>query len=452
MLKEFLEDIKEKNIAILAFQKEGKSTLKYIRKYLKDKKITILDKNEKLVDDEIIKNDKNLDYVFGSDYLKDIDKFDLIIKSPGVSLSPNILSKLNGKIKTETDIALDYLSKNIIGITGSKGKSTTTSLIYKILKDQNIDCYLCGNIGIPIFDVVDNVKNSTYLVVEMSAYQTEFLRKSPYISILLNLYEEHLDYFHTKDKYFNSKLNIARFQDEDDYFICLKNETIDNLLKDVKLKSHVYKVLDKDNKNSSYIDGDNIIIDNEKVCKTDIERKIIGEHNLYNIMFALTISKILSLDISKVLKSIKEFTPLEHRLEYIGTYNNIIFYNDSISTIPEALMNAVKTLKNVDTLIFGGYDRGIDYESLIKFLNESYINNFICLPTTAHRLGKELENKNVFFVDNMEDAVNESFNCTENGKICLLSPAAASYNMYKNFEERGKDFKNKVKSYKKINN
>ena len=449
MLKEFIEDIKDKNIAILAFQKEGKSTLKYIRKYLKDKKITILDKNEKLIDDEIIKNDKNLDYVFGTDYLKDIDKYDLVIKSPGVSLSNEILSKLNGKIKTETDIVLDYYSKNIIGITGTKGKSTTSSLIYKILKDQNFDTYLCGNIGLPIFEVVDDIKDDTKLVVEMSAYQTEFLRKSPHISILLNLYEEHLDYFHTKDNYYNSKLNIARFQNDDDYFICLKSKTVDDFLKKINLKSHLYRVSYQKDKDCIYISGENIFIGDEKICKTSIERKIIGEHNLYNIMFTLMLSKILSLDISKVLESIKNFNGLEHRLEFVGEVNDIKFYNDSISTIPEALINAVKSLENVDTLIFGGFDRGIDYNGLIKFLNESTISNFISLPLTGHKIGKEIKNKNVYFVNDMESAVNISFECTKKGKICLLSPAAASYNMYKNFEERGLDFKEKVRSYKK---
>ena len=449
MLKEFIEDIKDKNIAILAFQKEGKSTLKYIRKYLKDKKITILDKNEKLIDDEIIKKDKNLECVFGTDYLKDIDKYDLVIKSPGVSLSNEILSKLNGKIKTETDIVLDYYSKNIIGITGTKGKSTTSSLIYKILKDQNFDTYLCGNIGLPIFEVVDDIKDDTKLVVEMSAYQTEFLRKSPHISILLNLYEEHLDYFHTKDNYYNSKLNIARFQNADDYFICLKSKTVDDFLKKINLKSHLYRVSSQKDKDCIYISGENIFIGDEKICKKGIERKIIGEHNLYNIMFTLMLSKILSLDISKVLESIKNFNGLEHRLEFVGKVNDIDFYNDSISTIPEALINAVKSLKNVDTLIFGGFDRGIDYSGLIKFLNESTISNFISLPLTGHKIGKEIKNKNVYFVNDMESAVNISFECTKKGKICLLSPAAASYNMYKNFEERGLDFKEKVRSYKK---
>lgn len=448
MENKFIEEIKNKKIAILAFQREGMSTLKYIRKYLKDKEITILDKDEKLIDNEIIKNDKNVKTIFGDRYLDNLDEYDLIIKSPGVSLNNLDISNIKDKIKTQNDIILDYYSKNVIGITGTKGKSTTSSLLYKVLIDQKIDAYLCGNIGIPVFEYMDNIKDGTILVVEMSAYQTQYIRKAPFISVILNLYEEHLDFFLNKDNYYNSKLNLARLKERDDYLLYLDdNKELKERIDKINPKCNIIKV-SNNSKAGIYIKNNKIYMNDEYICNTDIKRKIIGDHNLTNIMFVLAISKILNLNIKETLKSISEFEPLEHRLELVGTYKGVTFYNDSISTIPYSCIYAVETLKDVDTLILGGMDRKIDYTLLIDKLNDSNINNFICLPDTGHFIGKKLKNKNVIYVECMADAVKNSYKYTKKGKICLLSPAASSYNMYKNFEERGRDFKNKVNEYK----
>lgn len=451
MLK-FIDEIKDKNIAILAFKREGVATLKYIRKYLPDKLITILDKDSNLVNNDIIKTDKNLNYVFGDNYLDDLDRFDLIIKSPGVSLHNIDTSLIKDKIRGEVDILLDYYSQNVIGITGTKGKSTTSSLLYKVLKDNGFDVYLCGNIGVPVFNYLDDIKKDTILVVEMSAYQTEYLRCSPHISILLNLYEEHLDYFKTLDNYYNSKLNILRFQKDGDYFLySYDNDNINRLIKNIDIKSNPVKISMHKNNSGIYLDNDNIYFDSKYLCDKNMKRNIVGEHNLNNIMFVLGVCDILNIDIKDSLKSIERFEPLPHRLEYVGKYKDILFYNDSISTIPEASINGVNTIGNVDSLIIGGKDRGIDYSSLINFLNNSSVSNIICLKDTGWIIGKEIKGKNVYFANSMENAVSIAYSITKKGYSVLLSPAAPSYNMYKNFEERGNDFKNLVlkKEFKK---
>ena len=180
----------------------------------------------------------------------------------------------------------------------------------------------------------------------------------------------------------------------------------------------------------------------------DDKRLLIGDGNLNNIMFVLGVCKILGLDYYKAKDVISNFKGLKYRMEYIGKYHDINFYNDTIATIPEATINAINSIKNVDTLILGGMDRGINYDKLILFLNNSTINNFICMPDTGNYIGNKLINKNIFYVDNLEDAVDISLKCTLKDKSCLLSPAAASYNKYKNFEEKGLIFENIVKSIK----
>ena len=166
-----------------------------------------------------------------------------------------------------------------------------------------------------------------------------------------------------------------------------------------------------------------------------------------NIMVVLTISEIMELDLKKTIDAIKNFKPLEHRIELVGKYNDIIFYNDSIATIPNATISAIKALKNVNTLIFGGMDRGIDYGPLIEFLDSGIVKNLICMPTTGHKIGNKIKNKNVFKynVETLEEAVAKAKEVTSKESICLLSPAAASYEYFKNFEEKGKAYKNLVK-------
>ena len=207
MYTEILEKIKNKKIALLGFGKEGKSTYKFIRNHLKNQKLTILDQNANLAKTENnLLEDPNVTLILGENYLDKLDIYDIIIKTPGISFKNIDLKNIKNKITSQIDLFLENIDCKTIGITGTKGKSTTSSLIYKIIKDQNFDTYLCGNIGIPIFDYIEKINRNSIVVVEMSAYHTEFIKKSPHIGIILNLFEEHLDYFGNKEKYFQSKL------------------------------------------------------------------------------------------------------------------------------------------------------------------------------------------------------------------------------------------------------
>lgn len=439
MYNKILEHLKNKKIAIVGFGREGKSTYKFIRKYLNNQELEILDGNEKLLElNEELKNDKNLKIITGKNYLDNLEKYDLIIKSPGVKFKDLDISKFEDKITSQLGLTLDFYKQNVIGITGTKGKSTTTSLIFKVLKDQGYDAYLLGNIGIPIFDYIKKFNENSKLVIEMAALQLEYVKTSPHIGIILNLFEEHLDFFKSKEHYFLAKLNMFKYQDNSDYGLYTSsNETLD---KYVQNGNYITNLIDI-NKEFK-IENNYVIYDNKKIYDSNSERLLLGKHNLTNIMFVLRLSELLKLDLQKTINTINQFKPLEHRMEYVATINGVKYYNDAIATIPEATINCVEALKDVDTIIFGGMDRGIDYNDLIDFFNKSKIKNFICMPDTGYKIGKEIKSKNVYMVETLEDAVKKAKEVTKN--ICVMSPAASSYNAFKNFEEKGRIYKELV--------
>ena len=436
MYNKILEHLKNKKIAIVGFGREGKSTYKFIRKYLNNQELEILDGNEKLLElTEELKSDKNLKIITGKNYLDNLEKYDLIIKSPGVKFKDLDISKFEDKITSQLGLTLDFYKQNVIGITGTKGKSTTTSLIFKVLKDQGYDAYLLGNIGIPIFDYIEKFNENSKLVIEMAALQLEYVKTSPHIGIILNLFEEHLDFFKSKEHYFLAKLNMFKYQDNSDYGLYTSsNETLD---KYVQNGNYITNLIDI-NKELK-IENNYVIYDNKKIYDSNSERLLLGKHNLTNIMFVLRLSELLKLDLQKTINTINQFKPLEHRMEYVSTINGVKYYNDAIATIPEATINCVEALKDVDTIIFGGMDRGIDYNDLIDFFNKSKIKNFICMPDTGYKIGKEIKSKNVYMVETLENAVKKAKEVTKN--ICVMSPAASSYNAFKNFEEKGRIYK-----------
>lgn len=447
MINNLIEYFKGKKILILGFGREGQSTYKLIRKYLKKQKLYIADKNENLEKECIfLREDKNVVSISGEKYLENLNSYDLIIKSPGISFVGIDTTEFYSKIKSQLELLLEFFNIFTIGITGTKGKSTTSSLIYKMLKDQNKNAMLLGNIGIPVFDFIDDFmeKKDIILVLEMSSHQLEYMDLSPNVAILLNIYEEHLDHYKSFEKYIEAKCNIYKHQKETDYFLYnIDNEILNKYIKDTR--AITYKVSMEGKKESNInLKDEKIFFNNKEIYNIKEPRNLIGDYNLNNIMFALGVSEILKLDIDKTIKSIREFKTLSHRLELVGKYDSIYYYDNSIATIPMATIEAIKALKNVDTLIIGGMDRGIDYNDFIKYLNNSNVNNIICMPKTGHDIAKKIENKNKYIVDTLEQAVDISKKVTAKEKICLLSPAAASYGFFKNFEEKGNLFKKLV--------
>ncbi|MDD4830045.1 MAG: UDP-N-acetylmuramoyl-L-alanine--D-glutamate ligase [Bacteroidales bacterium] len=428
---EIARQLGDNKIVIFGFGKEGQSTFRLLRKLFPNKLIGLQDNNPKIRDIEGLSeelNDKILKFHVGDDASYS-QEYDLVIKSPGIALNKMTRTYNEQQITSQTDIFLQQYAHQCIGVTGTKGKSTTSTLIYKILKEKHEDVLLAGNIGVPMLDLIDQITPNTIIVLELSAHQLQFIKKAPKVSVLLNLYQEHLDHFQTYEQYQEAKLNILKYQDENNNaFLYNSNDKL------------IGEWIDKLQKKTSLIPID--IKDYSFPEPTTLK----GEHNKFNIMIAYNVAKFLGKESEEGLKSIIEFNGLEHRLQFVCERDEVTYYNDSISTIPQATLAALRSLKNVQTLILGGKDRGIDYSILKNILFEfEDLKNIVFVSEAGKRISKIIiENNskdiNYLFSNNFDEIVTWCKTKTQKGKKVLLSPAAASYDMFKNFEERGNTF------------
>lgn len=421
MLDSIFKRLRGKKILIAGFGREGQSTLRFLQKFLPNAEIGIADKNEsafKCVD----KQRYNL--YSGDNYLDAASQYDIVIKTPGISVKDIDIDRKS--ISSQTDLFLEAFHSQVIGVTGTKGKSTTSSLIYHLLKEAGKDVILAGNIGIPVFDCVQNINRRTIIVYELSAHQLQFINKSPHVGILLNLFEEHLDHFGTFEKYKEAKINVLRYMGDNDVAIVNNRLCFESLILDKK-----------------YVDFENYNFEDYNIKWDNIP--ILGEHNKLNVKAALCACYAFGLTIDELIPHLYTFKPLEHRQEYVGTFNGVKFYNDSISTIPQATIAALNTIKNVNFLLLGGFDRGIDYEPLAEFLKYNELSYILITGDAGRSIKKQLQNVGyegeVLEYEDMQSAFILINKYSKEGDVCLLSPAAASYDRYKNFEERGKAFK-----------
>ncbi|MDD4395641.1 MAG: UDP-N-acetylmuramoyl-L-alanine--D-glutamate ligase [Bacteroidales bacterium] len=453
-----LNHLKEKKIVILGFGREGVASYKFIRNYFPTMPLTIADKSP-LIHVEDCNADQNLTIVAGPDYDQKLNQYDMILKSPGVNLNTiNYYIPLE-KFSSQTDLFLEAFGDNTIGVTGTKGKSTTASLIYHILSNTVGNTVLAGNIGIPFFDMIERMEDDTTVVAELSAHQLEYTHHSPHVAILLNLYQEHLDHFNTFNNYQIAKLNITAYQSENDILIYNYDDR------------YIPKLLESNKFNRRFIpfstqfpltDGAfclkkeiNLVKNGDIYASIAIgsRNNIRGIHNNNNIMAAILACKTQNIDNEAIANNIATFQGLPHRLEWVGEYEEINFYNDSISTIPEAAIAALKTLNDVATLIVGGFDRGIDYQLLIDFLHENPVQNVVFVGKVGERILAEWQAAGFplpasYLVENdYAKIVDFAYAQTPAGKSCLLSPAAASYDQFKDFIERGNTYKKLIANH-----
>lgn len=447
MLKKLLNYLENKKILILGFGKEGDASYRFLRNHFPEKQLFIADKNTNLSNNVELLEDIYVELSLGENYLNGIEEYDLILKTPGISFKDIDISKFEDRITSQLQLFLEFVDMYSIGITGTKGKSTTSTLIYKVLMEQNKDAFLIGNIGEPIFNQIEEFSKDSIAVIEISSHALEYIKKSTNIAILLDIFEEHLDHYKNLDRYIEAKFNLAKYQEENDILIYnYDNELMNEFDYNYKPNDYAVSINDiPENKNRLFLKDGFIYCNDKKIMSVQEEMNLKGIHNINNIMFVFGVCDILKLDFNQAIKTITKFISLEHRMEFFAKLDGVEYYNDSIATIPEATINAITALKNVRTLIVGGKDRGVDLSELIDFLDESKIENIICLPKTGEYIMEGLKNssKNVYFEENLKDAVKIAKDITHEG-ICLLSPAASSYGYFKNFEERGRLFKEYV--------
>lgn len=441
---------KDKKILILGLGREGLDSFLFFRQVFPKVLIGLADKSALgslgLDAQKTIAKDNNIKLHLGPDYLKAIDDYDLAVKAPGIPIHlPEIEDAfLKKKITWQTKIFLDLCPGTVIGVTGTKGKSTTSALIYAVLKAAKKPVKLLGNIGKPILLELLAAKKTDYFVLELSSHQLFNLDRSPHIAVLLNLYEEHLDYYRDFSEYAAAKANIALHQSADDFL--------------------VYNSANKETAAIAKRSRAKKIAFNE--CGWDFPVSLLplaGDFNYQNARAAAIVGDILKIKKRTVESALKKFKPLEHRLESVGIYNGIEFYNDSLSTIQESAAAAIEALgERVQTLIAGGFDRQQPFEKLAEKIVCSKITTLILFPTTGEKILKAVrraaalkkqkarfEAIRSFFVSNMDEAVRAAYENTKTGKICLMSCASSSFNLFSNYEDRARQYKECLKNYAK---
>jgi UDP-N-acetylmuramoylalanine--D-glutamate ligase len=376
-----------------------------------------------------------------------------IIKSPGIPDKAPIIKKIKAKgieIISEIEFAFRFSKAKVIAITGSNGKTTTTSLIYHILEKAEYNVGLGGNIGTSYARQVAN-GDKEYFVLEVSSFQLDnCVTFKPFISVLCNITEDHLDRYDYKfENYINSKVSITKNQTNEDYFIyCYDDEvTMNNLSKvnnDVqKIPFSYYKQIE----NGAYIDKNELIINLNKTNFTmpTSDLSIQGIHNSYNSMAAAISAKLVGVRNDKIRESLEDFKNLEHRLEFVATIRNVDFINDSKATNVNSTWYALESMTKPVVLILGGVDKGNDY-TLIKDLVNKKVKAIICLGKDNEKLHQAFSSEVGYIVDtqSMEQAVQMAYNISDKGDVVLLSPCCASFDLFENYEDRGKQFKRNV--------
>src|SRR5699024_3733996 len=403
-------------------------------------------------DDLLVKSlkEKGIKVVLGSHPLELLDGIDLIVKNPGIPYTSNLLMEAKKRdIPIITEIELTYKmlnEQNLIGITGSNGKTTTTSLVSQILKNDKQKSSTAGNIGEVSISVAENLAADESLLLELSSFQLQGTKEfKPHIAALLNLYEAHLDYHGSFKKYCEAKANIFINQTEEDYLVYnYDDKEVSKVIQKATANLIPFSTKETLN-NGSWTDGEYIFFREEKIMKTT-EIALVGEHNLANVLAALAIVKLNNVKNESIKNVLKTFTGVEHRLEFVCMKNNRKFYNDSKATNILATEQALKAFDTPTILLAGGLDRGDDFLSLVPFLKN--VKALVLFGQTKEKLKKAVIAAgitNITLVETMKEAVVIADEESVETDIILLSPACASWDKYKTFEDRGNLFIENIK-------
>ena len=445
--------LNDKKVLVLGLGVTGISTIKAL--YSLGAKIVVSDTKNEVVLGEIL---REVSYIPMEKYLDtndmDLNNIELIIKSPGIPPFSNIVKKaIESKIEVITDIEFAYRispTKNIVAITGTNGKTTSTILTGEILHNASLNTHVVGNIGTGILDKMIDAKADDVFIIEASSFQLEHTsRFKPSVGLITNITPDHLDWHGSFDAYIKSKFKIFKNQDESDYLVLNYDDSILRELKD-KVNTNIIWFSTKEILPIGiYIEDEYIIIndgENKDILMPYKELKVLGKHNLENALGCVGIALALNVELNIIREVLGKFQGVEHRIEYVLSKNGISFYNDSKGTNTDASIKAIEAINEPIILIAGGYDKGSKYESFINSFNGK-VKALILLGQTKTKIKEAAlasSFTSIYEVDSMKEAVELSYRLGDTNDNILLSPACASWDMYCNYEERGKDFKKEV--------
>ena len=440
---------KDKKIFILGMARSGYEAAKLLAK---DNDVLVTDMSEQ--DEKQVKELESLGVkvVITDDPLPLLDdSFDVMIKNPGIKYSTPAVVKakeLGMEVINEVELGYRYLDKkvHIIGVTGSNGKTTTVTLIYMMMKEAGLPALLGGNIGTPFCRFVKDVKDGDYLVMEISDHQLcDMYQFKTNVSVLTNIYDAHADFHDSHERYVKTKMKIFNNHTKDDIAIINRDneEAVDNT-KDINSTKYYFS---KDKKENVYMKDDAIYYHDEKIIETK-DIKLMGSHNYENIMAAISAVKVYGVNNEAICNVLHTFGGVEHRIEYVTTIDGVDYYNDSKATNCESTKTALSSFKKPTLLILGGLDRGHSFDELTPCMgNVTYV---ACYVETKPRIKEYCDRLGIDcgVFDNLKEATISCFSKAQKDNVVLLSPACASWDQYKAFEDRGNEFKEVVKSLK----
>ena len=456
-LEEFNKYIKGKKVAIIGLGVSNLPLIDYL--YEKEAKVTIFDNKEKdKISNEILNkiDNYNFNYFFGENSFENLKNFNLIFRSPSVLPTNQYLLEESNRgaiVTTEVELLMKMCPCKIVGVTGSDGKTTTTSLINAILKEGGYKTHLGGNIGTPLFTKLPEIEPNDILVLELSSFQLMGMEVSPNISVITNITPNHLNIHKDYEEYIESKKNIFKYQSINDTLILnYDNEITRNCAKEAKGKVVFFS--SKEKLSNGYIVDGNII----KKCEDGIRLHILntdevilrGNHNYQNIATAIAATEsLVNLDIA--VRAIKTFKPVEHRIEFVRELDNVKWYNDSASSSPTRTISGLNAFHEDIVLIAGGYDKNLDYTPIAKPIIDK-VKTLILFGQTSGKifeavkkeLDKENKNLDIHLCNNLQDSVTLAKKLSKSGQIVLFSPASASFDQFKDFADRGRQFKKMV--------
>ncbi|MBP7654246.1 UDP-N-acetylmuramoyl-L-alanine--D-glutamate ligase [Candidatus Dependentiae bacterium] len=445
------EKIKNKKISVLGICKSGVFASILLKKY--ENSIYLSDISDKnLPEFKEILDQNEINYEAGSHNINKILDSDLIVVSPGIPETADIMKKIREKkmyVIGEVETAYRFTDKPVIAVTGSNGKTTTTSLIGKILETAGYKVLICGNIGYPFSKAV--LENESYdcIILEISSFQIDTTDKfKPYISVVTNITPNHLDRYSNFREYILSKKNIFKNQKKDDYTVLNYNdETVLEISADIGINKIFFNC-----NNGFFLSGNNIVLNKDgnltHIIKTS-ELKIFGVHNYENVMAASGAALQFGVKIDKLRDALKIFEGVEHRIEFVREIDGIKFYNDSKATSVDSVIKSLEAFDCKIILIAGGRDKNSDYK-MLKDLIKRKVKKFILTGEAADKINSQINMPELTIIEpDFEKAVSRAFENAESGDAILLSPACSSYDRFLNFEERGKFFKETVKKLKK---